>query len=167
MPTPRKDPADRTGHHAPATELAAPPKGRVVPRSPVGLPAPLKRAWEAIWKSPVAALLDPDSDLPVMARLFRLYRLAERVDRQIELADPDRLVLLLEDPDPTEETRRMIAEISAAIDKWNTTIGTQVKIATEIRQIEQTLGISPKARLGLGVALASQSKSALESLMDD
>lgn len=170
MPTPRKDPADLMGHHAAPTDLAPLDDGSMqIPRPPYGLAlsAGLRRAWEGIWSSPVARLLDPVSDLPVMARLFRLYRLAEKLDDKIERADPDRLELLMLDGDPTEEDRRLIAEITAALASYNALVSTQIKVATEIRQVEQTLGISPKARLGLGVALAGQSRSALDTLMDD
>jgi hypothetical protein len=133
----------------------------------MGLSAGLRRTWDGLWSSPVARLLDPVSDLPVVSRLFYLYKLSDRVARQIAMADPERLHLLMDDPDPTEEDKRLIAEITAAIGTWNATVSTQIKIATEIRQVEQTIGVSPKARLGLGVALASQSQSAIDDLMDD
>lgn len=173
MPTPRKPAGTTTGHHAAPTELEPRDEAgtdmavRQIPRPPMGLSAGLRRTWDGLWSSPVAALLDPVSDLPVVARLFYLYKLSDRVARQIALADPDRLTLLMDDPDPTEETRRLIAEVSAAIQSWNTTIKTQVTLSTEIRQVEMTIGVSPKARLGLGVALAGQSKSALDGLMDE
>ena len=167
MPTPRKAPEDLTGHHAPATELDTIGPKPLVPRPPMGLSAGLRRTWDGLWSSPVARLLDPVSDLPVVSRLFYLYKLSDRVARQIAMADPERLHLLMDDPDPTEEDKRLIAEITAAIGTWNATVSTQIKIATEIRQVEQTIGVSPKARLGLGVALASQSQSAIDDLMDD
>lgn len=167
MPTPRKAIEDRTGHHAPPADLAPITDAVTVPRPPMGLSAGLRRTWDGLWRSPVARLLDPVSDLPVVSRLFYLYKLSDRVAQQIGRADPDRLHLLMDDPDPTEETRRLIAEITAAIASWNAAIATQVRLATEIRQTEQTLGVSPKARLALGVALAGQSQSAIDDLMDD
>jgi hypothetical protein len=167
MPTPRKAIEDRTGHHAAPDELAPLTAAPVIPRPPMGLSAGLRRTWDGLWSSPVARLLDPVSDLPVVSRLFYLYKLSDRVARQIAVADPDRLAFLMEDDDPTEETKRLIAEIAAALAAWHATIATQVKLATEIRQVEQTIGVSPKARLALGVALAGQDPDAIGALMDD
>ena len=167
MPAHKKQPEDIERRNQPADLATLPQSGMPIPRPPMGLSAGLRRSWDGLWSSPVARLLDPVSDLPVVARLFYLYKLSDRMARQIDHADPMRLNVLLEDSDPTEETRRMIAEIAAGIQTFNATVSTQIKIATEIRQIEQTIGVSPKARLGLGVALAGQNRSAIDDLMDD
>lgn len=170
MPTPSKAPEDRLGHHAPPTDLETMPGPGVevaIPRPPIGLSAGLRRSWDGLWRSPVAKLFDPVSDLPVVSRLYYLYKLSDRIARQIDKADPERLVTLMEDEDPTEETRRLIAEIAAAVASWNATVATQVRVATEVRQLETTLGISPKARLALGVALGQVDRSAIDGLMDE
>ena len=127
-----------------------------VPSPPSRLPVTLRRQWAGLWRSPVAALLDPVSDLPTVTRLFDLYRLGARLDRMIAQAHPEgeagRLVRRIDDLDPLT-LAGVVAEASAARQALNQTISTRMRVATECRMLEGQLGLSPRARLALGVAL--------------
>lgn len=112
----------------------------VIPTSPAGLPSSLVDQWDALWSSTVAALMDPVGDLPAVTRLFELYQLADRV--QSQLADAD--------------------EVDGAL------VSARVRLGSEIRLAEAQLGLSPRARLALGVALQAGGKaSTLDDAVDD
>lgn len=112
----------------------------VTPSPPADLPTHLSAQWTALWTSPVAALMDPVSDLPAVRRLFELYTLADRVQEQ--LVDGDALDSGL--------------------------LSARVKLASEIRLAEGQLGLSPRSRLALGIALlAGQKASSLDDAVDD
>lgn len=99
-----------------------------------------------LWQSPVAAVLDPVSDLEPMARLFELYALDRRmraaVKRHLDWLSSDDFNALDEAPlfDP------QYARVSLAM-------------SAEIRQLEQTLGITPRGRLAIGAAVAAATGS--------
>lgn len=91
-----------------------------------------------MWTSPVAQLLDPVSDLPAASRLFGLYALGERMDKA-----------LAGDLDPA----------------W---VRTRLAVAAEARMLEAALGLSPRSRLALGLALLAGKKAgSLDDLADD
>lgn len=113
------------------------------PRPPSGLSAKLRRSWDGLWASPVAQLLDPVSDLPAVTRLFGMYALGDRLDG-------------------------MIAEAEAAKEYDNATVTTRIRISTEARQLEAQLGLSPRSRLALGLALlAGRKAGSLDDFVDD
>ena len=107
--------------------VAVPPAsaGYDVPVPPPGLRDAWMQLWRGLWTSPVARLLDPVSDYPPAARLFRLYVLGDRLDDQIDAA--------------------------GVVDTG--LVSSRVKCATEARLIEAQLGLSPRSRLALGLAL--------------
>lgn len=115
-----------------------------VPDPPAGLSARLAVAWRGLWCSPVAQLLDPVSDLAPVARLFGLYVLEER------------LVGAMDDPDDPSGLNMQV-------------VNARLRLANELRQAESALGISPRARLALGLALLAGSSSGggLDDAVDD
>lgn len=118
--------------------VVLPAGAAVVPDSPAGLSAALAAQWYALWSSPVASLMDPVGDLPAVTRLFELYVLADRVQEQLAEAVDGALV------------------------------SARVKLGSEIRLAEAQLGLSPRARLALGVALQAGGKqSTLDDAVDD
>lgn len=111
-----------------------------MPDPPVDLSPTLCRQWEGLWTSPVAALLDPVSDLPAVTRLFELRLLADRVQSQLAEAE----------------------SVDSAL------VSARVKLASEIRLAEGQLGLSPRSRLALGIALlAGQKAASLDDAVDD
>lgn len=125
-----KDPQDRQRRNMPAV-LGVSGPALPTPPPPGWLSQPLQSAWLGVWASPVARLLDPISDLPAVTRLFRLYTLAERIDARMDA-----------EPDPDGDEPSFHADVSA-----------RVKVAAEVRQLEGVLGLSPRSRLALGLAL--------------
>ncbi len=128
----------RAGHRAAPAVLAN--GGLVAPGAPEGLPSDLVDRWAALWVSPVAAVLDPVSDLEPMSRLFTLYRRGRQLDAAFE-----RQLSWLESGDVDMPFDPQFARVLLAI-------------AAEIRQLEQTLGITPRGRLVIGAAVAAASK---------
>ncbi len=107
--------------------------GYDVPPPPAGLPDGWMLTWRRLWTSPVAALLDPVSDWPAASRLFKLYVIGDRLDK------------LMDDRLPEVDTEL---------------VSSRTKVATESRLIEAQLGLSPRARLALGVALLAGRRAA-------
>lgn len=126
------------------------PAGYRVPAVPFVLSKELRERWDGIWTSPLAMVLDPVTDYAIMERLFWSYRQHHRLRRMVARADPAKLAehFARGDFESLE-----VAEIAAAIDKLNQTMGTILKLQVEIRMTEQQLGLSPRARLGLGVMI--------------
>lgn len=115
----------------------------------------LKEVWARMWQAPVAQLWDPDSDVMVLARLFRLYREDERLSEALDLHMEHFMSNLENDLDraPEYAAERSRFELPMFM--------ARMRVATECRMLEQQLGLTPKARLSLGVALfvAGQSMS--------
>jgi hypothetical protein len=156
-----KRPEDRQRRNMPGVLEAAPPAaagfgppapaGRIVPRPPTGLGTRLRRAWEGLWSSPVAQLLDPVSDLPAVTRLFNLYKLEERLVARLD----EHLAAMAVGRTPGCENLDCYCEqhvtVPAQFDSGLATA--RMKVAGEIRMIEGALGLSPRSRLALGLAL--------------
>jgi hypothetical protein len=144
MPVSHAKPADeRAGHRGAPVELTG--AGRVAPPLPrqlSKLPAELVEQWHGIWTSPVAAVLDPVSDLEPMTRLFRLYHLQCKMFGALE-----QHIEWLEDA-------REDVEFDPG---W---ARNALGFASEIRQLEQTLGITPRGRLVIGAAVVAAGKAA-------
>lgn len=104
------------------------------------LPDDLRARWAAVWTSPVAQVLDPVSDLEPMSRLFSLYRRGRQLDEAFE-----RQLGWLESGDIDMPFDPQFARVLLAI-------------AAEIRQLEQTLGVTPRGRLVIGAAVAAATK---------
>lgn len=129
---------------ADAARLTAPP----LPEYLHELSDDLRARWVALWTSPVATVLDPTSDLEPVARLFELYAL----DRSISRATRNHVKHLarlgeyvLDEDAPTFDANL---------------VRTRISVASEIRQLEQTLGVSPRGRLTIGLAVLAVGKAA-------
>jgi hypothetical protein len=141
---------ERSGHRtAPAviegaTALVAPD----LPAHIASIPRDLRARWEAVWTAPVAQVLDPVSDLEPMARLFELYaldrKMAGAVNKQLEWLEN-----YSEMPFDPQFARVRLA------------------VAAEIRQLEQTLGITPRGRLVIGAAVVAAGKAQQTEVHDD
>ena len=112
-----------------------------IPEPPKGISTLLARIWGEVWSSPIAAFLDPVSDLPAMTRLFSAYTHLIRLDKQIKDADEDDV---------------------------NKLYATWAKLSGEARQLEGQLGMSPRSRLAMGLALmAGRKAGTLDDLADE
>jgi hypothetical protein len=103
-----------------------------------------------LWTSPVAQILDPVSDLEPMARLFQLYALGRRLDaafeRQIDWLTSEAEADQMFDP----QLARVL-----------------LSFAGEVRQLEQTLGVTPRGRLVIGAAVLAGRKAAAGSEQEE
>jgi hypothetical protein len=137
---------ERAGHRGTPAVLSA--GALVVPTYPGELPDSMRSLWDALWTSPVAAVLDPVSDRQPVTRLFKLYKRDRQFDEAL-----DRQIERLSDGEPDAVFDPQLARLRLAI-------------AAEIRQLEQTLGITPRGRLVIGAAVAAVGK-ATEQEHDD
>lgn len=129
-----KGPESRQRRNLPAV-LSGSAANVDIPKPPVGLSAAFLADWKALWASPVAALLDPVSDLPAVGRLYELRQLGQKLARKI--AD--------------------LGEVDTAL------VTARLRVATEVRLIEAQLGLSPRSRLALGLALLAGRRGATDS----
>lgn len=148
-----KDVEQRAGHRTLPTALEGSAQ-LVAPELPARLEKvddDLQERWEAVWTSPVAQILDPVSDLEPMTRLFVLYARGRQLDEAFE-----RQLAWLEAGDVDMPFDPQFARVLLGF-------------AAEIRQLEQTLGITPRGRLVIGAAVvaAGRSAGAGEAVRDD
>ena len=115
-----------------ATQPEAPPP-------PAGLLKSLRSAWTALWSSPLARFWDPVTDEPVVRRLWQLYDERERAYRGFRR---ERLVLGSQGQMVLNPLGRLVAQLDA-----------------EIRQLEDRVGLSPRARLQLGITIGEAARS--------
>jgi len=99
-------------------------------------------AWETFWSSDLAGMVKP-VDLVPLSRLFRMYDLRERLERQ-HLAEP--FVAGSTGQIVSHPAAKEIASLDARIDK-----------------LEPRFGLTPKGRLELGIAFGAAFKT-LEEL---
>jgi phage terminase small subunit len=141
MPGPAPKPEHkRQGHRTRPSLAVVPPSPAVdVPSPPSGLLKVTTGRWEAFWSSPVASAADPVSDLPAIERLFRAYDEVERAGRAFR---KQRIV-----PGSTgQPTLNPLGKYIA-------------QLTTEITGLEDRLGLTPKARLALGIQLGEARRS--------
>jgi hypothetical protein len=101
----------------------------------------------------VAQLLDPVSDMPAVTRLFMLYRLGEQLDVQVA-----QHMTVLAKPLDVDNPAGLDDKLIAA----------RMRVASETRILEGQLGLSPRSRLALGLALLAGRKSgSLDDAIDD
>ena len=171
MPALSKSPEDRTGHHALPTNLTPITASLDIPAPPRGMSIKLRRQWDQLWRSMVAQLLDRATDGPIIARLFELYALGERLadtlardqrsERAVERAM--RSAAADGDADAMLTAAEAIKTIRASC---NSTVGARVGVAREVRMLEAQLGLSPRSRLALGVMLLAGRKAMAEATAD-
>jgi P27 family predicted phage terminase small subunit len=144
----RKDPEKRQRRNEPASlvpvdeldEDLATAEAPGPPAAPAGLLKTTRDRWTAYWKSPVAKLADPVSDLPALERLYRLYDDLERSHRAVKA------------------TGHMIEGSKEQLVMNPLLRHMQTEMA-EIRQLEDRFGLSPRARLGLNFTLGQTAKT--------
>lgn len=141
-------PADERAGHRAAPAVLGDAGALAAPEPPDRVPAALHDRWRGVWTSPVARVLDPVSDLEPMTRLFELYGL----DSDMHEAVRRQLTWLRDDPELPFDPQ--FARVRLAV-------------AGEIRQLEQTLGITPRGRLVIGAAVMAAGKAQQESEVHD
>lgn len=140
MPLPPKPPGRRQRRNATGVGLVAVREGdlpalRVPPK---GLLPAQQAAWEAFWRSPMAKLV-LDADLPALHRLFRLR---DEWERCFEASKSERLV---------EGSNEQL--VLHPLYKHMTTL------EKAIEGLEVQFGLSPLARLKLGVTFGEAKRS--------
>ncbi|MGW6295639.1 phage terminase small subunit [Streptomyces sp. NPDC055058] len=137
-----KDPEKRQRRNAPKGLEAVPAAPGLVerPSPPAGLLKSVRDRWAAYWESPVAQLADPVSDLPALERLYRLYDDLERSHATV---------------------RKQGHMVRGYRDQtvMNPLLKHMQLVQAEVRQLEDRFGLSPRARLSLGVTLGEAAKS--------
>jgi len=104
--------------------------------------------WNDFWQSDLAAAIDIKSDLPVIQRLASLMDERERIFKQ---AKKDRLVV-------GSQGQVVLNPLYKAL----------LSIDAEIRNLEDRIGLNPKARVSLGIqiGMAKKTLSDLNSELD-
>ncbi|MEU7400721.1 P27 family phage terminase small subunit [Streptomyces sp. NPDC044948] len=137
-----KDPEKRQRRNRAQGLEAIPENAGVVerPAPPAGLLKTVRDRWVAYWESPVAQLADPVSDLPALERLYRLYDDLERSHATV---------------------RKQGHMVRGYRDQtvMNPLLKHMQLVQAEVRQLEDRFGLSPRARLSLGVTLGEAAKS--------
>jgi len=114
-----------------------------VPGPPRSLLAVTRKSWEAFWTSEVAAAVDASSDMPAIVRLFTLLDERERALRIYRRA---RLVSGSQGQPVLSPAFKAIAVLDS-----------------EIRQLEDRFGLTPRARAALGISIG-QARLTLDEL---
>jgi P27 family predicted phage terminase small subunit len=112
---------------------------QAAPPAPTGLLKSTIARWEAYWRSPVAAAADPVTDLPLIERYFRALDELERCGRvfrkaRVTAGSQGQIVL--------HPLARYLSQLSS-----------------ELMALEDRLGLSPKSRAQLGMAIAEAQKT--------
>lgn len=140
MPANLKPPAERKGRSAPKA-VAAVPAGALAGYQPPEagwLPGTAER-WDAFWTTPLAGHVAA-SDLSALRRLFTTYD------------EVDRMTLAI------EETGRVV-EGSQGQPRPNPLIKARSELAAEARQLEDRFGLTPLARMRLGISFGQAANS--------
>lgn len=150
MPAQRKPASKRQRTNTP--ELGIVPGGRRgdgdVPALPSTANGPrllkaTQQWWKQVWTSPVASSWEAESDRPVVERLAKLHDDRERAVRSYR--------------------KQPLVEGSMGQPVLNPLRSVVAECDKEIRQLEDRLGLSPMARLKLGVTFGEMHRS-LDSL---
>ncbi len=104
-----------------------------------------RRRWDAFWASDLSMVV-ADVDLPLVERLFQRYDERDRAYREIRKKDVGRLC-------KGSQGQPILHPLLKYIDNCD----------SEIRQMEDRLGMSPVVRLKMGVALAGANKTIEET----
>ena len=114
-----------------------------IPDPPRRLLKVTRDQWNAYWASPLAGAVEVGTDLPTIRRLFTLRDERERAYRGYRKA---RLVKGSQGQDVLNPLARQMSAMD-----------------TEIRQLEDRLGLTPKARAQLGIRIG-QGRRTLDDL---
>jgi P27 family predicted phage terminase small subunit len=140
MAPPRKRSERRQRRNTPDVSLT------VVQREPVRVPdAPkdwlkvTKKRWEAFWGSEVAGAVDPATDSGALTRLFGFYDEVERATRAVR--------------------EQRFVEGSRGQARLNPAAKYVVELETAVRALEDRFGMTPRARLQLGIDFATAQRS--------
>jgi len=146
MPAHRKPEGTHQGHrsHAPVAMLPSAAKAGP-PEPPAGLLAATRAAWAGFWASPLAALVI-EADHPALERLFELYDERARAWR--------------------EYREHRVVEGSQGQPVANPLFRVAMALDVEVRALEDRYGLTPAARLKLGIRLGEAARS-LEDLARD
>lgn len=152
MPGPLPKPAERRQRRNKPKALGVIPGGAaggLAPAVPDGLLDATREEWDRFWGSELAQLVERDTDLPALERLFGLYDEHRRALRE---ARKERLVV--------GSMGQMVL---------NPLLKYAEALAKEIRAMEDRFGLTPKARLALGIAFgdAARSLSDLNRMLED
>lgn len=110
-----------------------------VPEAPRGLLKVTRAAWNAYWSSPLADAVEIATDLPAIHRLFTLRDERERALRAYR--------------------KKRVVKGSQGQPVVNPVWSSAQKMDSEIRQLEDRLGLTPKARAQLGITLGEAKRS--------
>lgn len=145
MPSPRK-PADRRQNHKTADlQLVAGGKAEVVtPDPPDGLLPETAEWWGELWSSDIRQAWER-SDWPALRRLAEMY---DERERALKAYRSQRLV----EGSQGQPVLNPMWKVAEQLDK-------------EIRQLEDRFGLSPKARLQLGITFG-QAQTSMQALME-
>lgn len=110
------------------------------PAAPAKLSKALRDEWETLWQSELAAHWNQDSDLPAMRRLFGLY---ERLNKYEREAARDGMV------SKGSTGQKTLHPLLKAADT----------LRSQILALEDRFGLTPMARLKLGIALGEAAAS--------
>lgn len=135
----RQGRGERTSTKRAGVGLVALPGGKPEPpSSPVGLLKATREDWTEFWRSPLGSLV-VSADFPAVRRLFTLY---DERSRAYSGYRRERLVL----GGNKQQALNPLLAAMGMLDK-------------EIRALEDRFGLTPMARLRLGVALGEAAKS--------
>lgn len=145
MPGPRRAESTRVGHRT-YPQLAVLPVGpeEPPPPAPPGIRkgTRARKLWEAIWASELSRVIDRRTDLPRLERWIWATAELERVRRTLQRA---RLVR----GSTGQPVLNPLAAYAADLERT-------------IEKAEDAFGMTPKARLGLGLDVAALAKTAAD-----
>ena len=113
-------------------------KAKKIPAPPEKLLKVNRESWKRYWNSQLAQVVEPDTDLPAITRLWTIYDLRERAHRAYR--------------------RQPMIEGSEGQPVENPAGRAMRSYDAEIRQMEDGLGMTPRARLQLGITFGSAVK---------
>jgi P27 family predicted phage terminase small subunit len=119
---------------AAALTVVEPLSSHPTPRPPAGLLPASHDRWRAFWASRMGAAVDPDSDLPGLERWILAYDEWHRASKAL------RKVRVVKGSMGQPVLSPMAAYVG--------------QLASELRDLERAYGMTPKARLDLGLTVA-------------
>jgi P27 family predicted phage terminase small subunit len=136
---PRKlDSRRQRGSRTPAIGIVA-DRPKETPAPPAGLLKATREQWVEFWKSPAANIVELGSDLPALHRLFQLY---DERTRAIRACSKKPMVEGSKGQPVRNPLSKVVTECDGAI-----------------RVLEDRFGLTPKARLQLGITPGKGPKS--------